>query len=135
MCQSKKANIACRHLQARRASPASFEQKAGRPLGGLQQLKACVTLCTCIARTGPRVAIQSVSLHKTLLILNYPASRAQCWLHWIVLMSMPSWTISHRGLISRNLSTCSTVISIARSTYTTVGQPKLKGSSCILPHQ
>jgi hypothetical protein len=26
---------------------------------------------------------------------------AQCWLHSILLMSMPSWCISHSGLISR----------------------------------
>ena len=44
----------------------------------------------------------------------------QCWLHWMDLMSMPSCTISHSGLISRSFSTCATVSATARSTSSAV---------------
>lgn len=48
------------------------------------------------------------------------ARAPQCWLHWMDLMSMPSWTISQRGLISRSFSTCATVSTTARSTSASV---------------
>ncbi len=45
-----------------------------------------------------------------------PPRRPQCCAHWMDLMSTPSCTISHRGLISRSLFTCATVMATARST-------------------
>uniref|UniRef100_A0A0B7ARJ0 Uncharacterized protein n=1 Tax=Arion vulgaris TaxID=1028688 RepID=A0A0B7ARJ0_9EUPU len=40
---------------------------------------------------------------------------SQCWLHLMDLISIPSWTISHRGLISRNLLTWLTHLSTVKS--------------------
>ncbi len=48
--------------------------------------------------------------------IGSPPRRPQCCAHCMDLMSTPSCTISHRGLISRSLFTCATVMATARST-------------------